>query len=559
MRPRNLALGQLVLIALLGSVFTGSAYGHAQLTGSSPAANELLMHAPRTIELRFGEDVEAQFGAIALYGPDGTRIPVGKVQHPANEASSIRTSVLGRGSAGAWTAVFRVVSADGHPVSGGVVFDVGSRGSAAKSVSELAAPVATPKLVDGALGLGRAGGFIALALGLGSVLMFTAVVRRLAWTDGLGAEVAVRLVLVGAAVGVVSGLLGIWGQTAVAGGTSLVEALNWTALNSTLHTRYGEVTGLAILCWLAVAAFVGPSIRSLRAQAILPLSASLGLLAAVPALGGHAATQQPIGLFASLNVLHVIAMSFWSGGVITLIALASASRQQGSRQLTVVRVAITRFSPLALWAVALVVASGVGQSLINIDSFAQLVKTPYGRAVLVKVLLTLCLISVGGWQRRRGIPAIEREGAESTYRIRRALLTETALFTGVLAATAALASYSPASVAVSGGVVSRSATSGPVNFQLTVDPARVGVNQIHLYLLDAETGAQMAGVKQVSVSEEQAAKGIGPLSQVPRRVGPGHWIVPTASLPVGGEWTVRVVARISEFDQYEQSFSVPVH
>ncbi len=558
MNIKCLGVFQLVVLALVASVFVGSAQAHAQLTGSSPHANELLKDAPRTIELKFGEDVEAQFGSITLYGPDGSRIPVGKVLHPANQGSRIRAAVFGKGTKGAWTAVFRVVSADGHPVSGGVVFDVGARGKAAKSVSELAAPTATPKLVDGALGLGRAGGFIALVLGFGSVLMFTTVVRKVAWADGLGESVTLRLVWVGAGVGVGAGLLGIWAQTALAGGTSLLAALDWPRLTSTLQTRYGQVTAVASVCWIGVAVLSGPTLRSQRGRTIIPLSAALGLLAAVPALGGHAATQQPIGLFAPLNVVHVIGISFWAGGVVTLLALGWASRRNGAKQLSCLRAAVSRFSPLALWAVALVVVSGIGQSLINIESFGQLLTTPYGRAVLIKILLTICLIAAGGWQRRRGIPALERDGADFESSILRPLVVESALFLGLLGATAALASYSPASVAGSGGVVSRSATNGPIIFQLTVDPARIGVNQIHLYLLEGKTGAQLAGVKQLSVSEEQAAKGVGPLSQTPQKAGPGHWIVSAVSFPVAGNWTIKVVARMTEFDQYEQAFSVPV-
>ncbi len=93
---------------------------------------------------------------------------------------------------------------------------------------------------------------------------------------------------------------------------------------------------------------------------------------------------------------------------------------------------------------------------------------------------------------------------------------------------------------------------------MTVDPAVVGVNQIHLYLLNANSGAQFTTAKEVAVSETLASKAIGPLTQQATKAGPGHWIVTSASLPFGGEWEVKIVVRLSEFDQVEQAFSVPV-
>ena len=93
---------------------------------------------------------------------------------------------------------------------------------------------------------------------------------------------------------------------------------------------------------------------------------------------------------------------------------------------------------------------------------------------------------------------------------------------------------------------------------MTVDPSAVGVNQIHIYLLDAKTGAQFTGSKSVSVAEKQADQGVGPLTQTPQPAGPGHYIVPAAQLPVKGNWTVTVTVLVSAFDQYATSFSVPV-
>lgn len=77
--------------------------------------------------------------------------------------------------------------------------------------------------------------------------------------------------------------------------------------------------------------------------------------------------------------------------------------------------------------------------------------------------------------------------------LRRALRLEVALVVVVLGVTAVLAGYPPATASQS-GPFSASASLGPAALEITVDPARAGPNQIHLYLFDARSGAQFTRV-----------------------------------------------------------------
>ena len=45
---------------------------------------------------------------------------------------------------------------------------------------------------------------------------------------------------------------------------------------------------------------------------------------------------------------------------------------------------------------------------------------------------------------------------------------------------------------------------GPIELQMTVDPARVGANQMHLYLFDAKTGAAFTSTKELTVQGRAA-------------------------------------------------------
>ena len=53
-------------------------------------------------------------------------------------------------------------------------------------------------------------------------------------------------------------------------------------------------------------------------------------------------------------------------------------------------------------------------------------------------------------------------------------------------------------------------------------------------------------------------KGIAPITLNPHVAGPGHYVVDGASLSVAGDWTIAVTDRVSDFDEYETKFTVPI-
>jgi copper transport protein len=141
--------------------------------------------------------------------------------------------------------------------------------------------------------------------------------------------------------------------------------------------------------------------------------------------------------------------------------------------------------------------------------------------------------------------------------LRRTLRGEVALVVAVLAVTAALVSYPPPKSLASGPFSANTAL-GPLRMEVTMDPARVGPNELHLYLLRARDGAPFTGTRQLSATLALPSKGIGPLTLKARPAGPGHYVVDTVALVPGGDWRLDVTSRVSDFDQYETSLKVPV-
>ncbi len=140
--------------------------------------------------------------------------------------------------------------------------------------------------------------------------------------------------------------------------------------------------------------------------------------------------------------------------------------------------------------------------------------------------------------------------------LRRALRGEVALLVIVLGVTAALASYAPP-ISAQSGPFSAESTFGPIQLEMSVEPARVGANQIHIYLFNAKSGAPFAKVKQFEASAKLPEKNIS-LPLEPQLSGPGHYTIPGALLSAGGDWRITLTVRVSAFDEYTKTIEVPV-
>ena len=129
----------------------------------------------------------------------------------------------------------------------------------------------------------------------------------------------------------------------------------------------------------------------------------------------------------------------------------------------------------------------------------------------------------------------------------------------ILGVTGALAGFAPAT-AVEGdasGPVAKTDMLGPAQIQLTVDPAQLGPNLMHIYLLDAKSGAQWDRAKEVQIRLVQPEKQIS-LDVTARKGGPGHYIIDSAVFSAPGTWEVQIAARVSEFDEYAQTIEIPI-
>src|SRR5215470_15577891 len=120
-READQALMRLLAALLLLVCFTAEASAHASLAFSEPRDGIVLSQAPMKVELRFNESLTA--GAVNLIDAAG-RLRSDAVVSARDEAISI-TLPSGLPD-GTQIVSYRVISQDGHPVTGSVTFSIGA-------------------------------------------------------------------------------------------------------------------------------------------------------------------------------------------------------------------------------------------------------------------------------------------------------------------------------------------------------------------------------------------------------------------------------------------------
>src|SRR3954469_15186239 len=106
---------------LTALALTGEAYAHASLVKASPADGAVVPVAPSALSLTFNEPVSPL--VIRLIGPDGATIEPGAVAAENNTVTVTAPALLQRGT---HVLSWRVISADGHPVGGSLLFSIGA-------------------------------------------------------------------------------------------------------------------------------------------------------------------------------------------------------------------------------------------------------------------------------------------------------------------------------------------------------------------------------------------------------------------------------------------------
>ncbi|MGR6971487.1 copper resistance protein CopC [Streptomyces cynarae] len=680
-----------LLLAVAGGLFAGAApaSAHAALLGSDPAQGVVVDKAPTQVTLTFSEQVAFSDSSLRVLDPRGQRVDTGK---PTNLSGTTYGVQLRPGlPGGTYTVTYQVVSADSHPVSGAFTFSIGAPSATTVSAS---GPAVGGGVVGTLYGIGRYvsyAGYIVLIGGAAFVLA--------CWQRGAGVRAVQRLVVSGwvALTSATLALLLLRGS--YTGSGKVADIFDLSLIGQVLQTKAGAALVSRLLLLAAAALFIavlfGAYVRRDAEEADPDADAGEGApdadagegavdpsaekrdltfglaiggtviaagLAATWAMAEHASTGIQTGIAMPVDVLHLLAVAVWLGGLATLLVALYRAPSMGAA-------AVRRFSRLAFGSVVTLAATGVYQSWRQVGSWSALTGTTYGQLLLVKVGLVAVLIGIAWISRRwtarladapadvaqdtaqkkratvaarasastqtsasasahasasaqaqasasasteqtsaeasgpevsraegasrpagasgkasagsgdseRAAQLARQRAAVAAARakrvrdadpvrtgLRRSVLAEAAVAVVLLAVTTALTTTEPgrteeAAKALTASTSQRSGSlslkipfdtggqDGRGTVRLTLDPARVGGNVLHVYV--TRPNGKAFDVPEVKVAFTLQAKDIGPLPIAPDHVATGHWSASGVQIPMAGDWKIEVTVRTSDIDQ----------
>ena len=522
MRGLLAALVAASVLILMG----GAAAAHANYVKSNPASDAQLTKPPTEVRITFSETPDARGSDVAVLDTSGKRLDNRDVTLVTDEPNTLRVSLGAIGDGGylvSWTTLSAV---DGHETKGAFAFAVNA--PLPQFTKDFAPSTPPPTALEIA---GRALSYAGMAL-LTGLAFFTMFIR--VPTDDGETRRERRLVIIGGAAVVIGSALLLLNQ-----GANIPQRL-------LLLLGLRAVAGAAAMALLAVRHRLLPD--DARREAIAFLGLAAGLTAT---LVSHAAASRDLR-YVALDYLHVIAISIWLGGVVAFsyVAMPSA-RSDDPRELGRT---IWRFSLTALVAVAVIITTGVLQSLDRLVLIEDLVETPYGIALLAKIVLLVGLLGLGALNVLVWGPRMRR-GLAVGGQFWRGVIGETTLFAGVLLAAAFLTAFAPPAQA-SGAAFDETRHVSGIRIELLTATTLPGRNRFAVRVQQGLT--PISGAEKVALRFTMVEHDMGEQELVATERAPGEYVAEGSPTAMLGTWNVQVIVRLAGRPDIQTLFTVPV-
>jgi copper transport protein len=504
--------------ALLAMASTDQAFAHAALIKTDPSDGGVLTQAPTQFSLTFSEPVSPL--VLTLVKPDGTPVALTSFRLTDQTVEIDNPQVL---KSGTHVLSWRVISADGHPVGGSLLFSIGAPSE----------PPAVSEAVDwplrSAIWIGKVFLYIGLFLGVGGA--FT-----LAWLAGEG-RAGQRFVATAILCGLVAAPLSLGFQGLDALGAPLSHLAQAVIWRTGLGTSFGWTVLVALIA-------LGLGLLSLAGPCVLARPFALAGLAGVGvavAASGHASAAEPQWLTRPLVFVHGVGIAFWAGA---LVPLGLALKRQTTDAVAFLR----RFSCAILPVVAVLAAAGIVLAVIQVQAPSALVGTAYGRLLLVKLALLVFLFTLAAVNRWKLTASAEAAATEVQRRLTRSIGVEMLIVLAIFGVAAgwrftpppralAIAAAQPVSVHIH---------ALQAMADLSITPGHAGPVAASMIIMTGDFGPLDA--KEVTLVLSKPDSGIEPLKRAATKPGDGSWRVDNLVIPVPGRWMVRIDILVSDFE-----------
>lgn len=538
MFPIRAAAPPALLLILLIAPLAGA---HAVFSESDPAPDTQNPVGVTRVTVTLTEDVILDFSDLDVQDLQGNDWTAGVATHgERNNVLTVSTRAL---ADGLYLITWKALSVDTHTTRGQFLVAVGNATLTHRSGSQTEETQAPGGGAQDSIG--RAAYYAGLFAALGVPIFFLAIDRaRDAPRGALATAGALALLGVG---GALVNLLNLAARTE----TSLAHvAPSRGGVYLTLRGLFLLLAGIALLASIAWRG------RLRRVGLALAVVLAMGALLST-SLGSHSASvTESRSITIASDLLHLLMAGVWVGGV---LALLFAARGRDASEIARL---IARFSPLAISSVLIVLATGTWASVVFVRRLDALWTEPYGRLVLLKIVLLAALVAFGAIHQRVVAPRLLRN-ASTTNGFRKLLAVEAVVMLAVVGAAGALATTSPPQDEVEIDrtplvlELDNSTSMSHVILQVSPNPVQVGVQTIHVYLhpltrdpVPNSTVLQMRLWPQGSEKPEDVI--------TPEKTSLGEWTLRGSHFTTPGTWNVEIIFQRPDEGFRRVNFEVPV-
>ncbi|EAD5764350.1 TPA: copper resistance CopC/CopD family protein [Listeria innocua] len=513
---------------------------HAYLENSNPADQSHIKTAPEKVTLVFNEEIEADFPLIEVKDSSGKQVETGKTSVSKKNNHMVEASLPAELKADVYSVSWRVVSADGHAVTGIISFKLGDTKATFQEseVPSCGADLQISSIQKAILYIGFSLFIGVLVFGLGLYPRKEQISEKI--SGRLKKVTWIALALLGVAL-----FMQLFVQTSITTGVSISESFGPSKLAAFLTTKTGYIWISEFIVWLLLAIFTIMMFFKNKQWswfALLTESALIGYLIFAKAQNGHAAASADKIVSITADMLHMIAASVWVGGILVLLFVLPKTGKA--------REVWSRFAIIAIIAVASILVSGLLMAVMNIGQMSNLFTTNYGKILLFKIglFLLMALLGLGHYI------YLKLKNKKLPFKT---ILIELIIGTIILIVASVLTNVqTPPPPAPKAFDETIAAEGENAKINLRVEPATVGQNQFIITFTSAD-GATKTDFEQVTITTkstktDEKATFQAKLANENQYFAEGLYINQT------GKWEITVHGLTKDFTDINQTFTTNI-
>lgn len=410
------------LIALAVLATPALLFAHARLVRSDPAEHATVTTAPTSLSLWFSEKPEVKFTSIQLTDSAGGSVQLGAIA--AAPSNGVTVPIVGAVKPGRYTVAWKTAASDGHPTSGKYDFSVVASVTVTPGLTPVPAmrpdttfmgkpdTIITHKSVSNSVIVPqetatfstsmRWAELLALLSLVGLVIFRLAVLPVSGWSPELVTAASERAARFGRALLVLFAVATLSRGLTQASLMPAFAGTRFAALSALVQsTRWGMFWAVGVVGLIVV--IVGFLLASKAIAGWILAAVGLVAIALSEALTGHSGAVPHAAAAIAADVAHLLGAGGWLGGLMAVLLCGlPILRRLDAEQVTDAGAKLVRaYHGSAMECVIVVVLSAIIASWTRLPTVNSLWTTPYGLALLRKLIFVVVVLGFGFYHWRR--------------------------------------------------------------------------------------------------------------------------------------------------------------